>query len=58
MAEPKELIRIVTLAQKEKLELMVKEEIEIAKHRIETLKNEISEFAHQCEKLEISQATA
>jgi predicted nuclease with TOPRIM domain len=42
------------LTQKEKQELEIREEIEATTQRIEELKNEISELAHQCEKLGIS----
>jgi predicted RNase H-like nuclease (RuvC/YqgF family) len=42
------------LAQKEKQELKIREEIETTTQRIKTLKNEISELQRQCEKLGIS----
>jgi len=42
------------LALKEKLQLKVKEKIEVMKCSIQTLKNEISELRRQCEELEDS----
>jgi hypothetical protein len=47
MEEKREL-----LALKEKLQLKAQEAIEMMKHRIQTLKDEISELKQQCEQLE------
>jgi len=47
MEEKKEL-----LALKEKLQLKAQETIEMMKHRIQTLRDEISELQRQCEELE------
>jgi len=47
MEEKKEL-----LALKEKLRLKAQETIEMMKHRIQTLRDEISELQRQCEELE------
>jgi hypothetical protein len=47
MEEKKELLTL-----KEKLQLKAQETIEMMKHRIQTLENEISELRHQCEELE------
>jgi len=47
MEEKREL-----LALKEKLRLKAQETIEMMKHRIQTLRDEISELQRQCEELE------
>ena len=49
MEEKREL-----LALKEKLQIKTDEKIEIMNHRMQTLKNEISELRHQSEEIENS----